>query len=83
MSLSVTRHLFWSPPHVERAVLLAAAAAMRGGPYIEGHHYRLVTREAGSEQRDLPIWTTEPGVVSFANEGWGPVQRMDVDNVTL
>ena len=78
--MQVTAQRFWSPPAVERAVaaLVATATSYK---YKAGEHFHLVTREAGSERHDLPIWATAPGALAMDDSGWGPVKRTDVAGV--
>ena len=77
MSFAVTSRRLWSPPAVERvaATLMATAAT-----YKENVHYKLVTRESGSERHDLPIWTPSPNAVTYT-DGFGPIKRTDVPGV--
>ena len=78
MSLRVTSRQRWSPPRVDRAVTALVAAALPS--YRREAHFRLVTREAGSERLDLPIWAPSEFAVPFSNE-WGPVERSNVPGV--
>ena len=81
MSASVTSHKLWHAPTVERvAAALTAAAASLFTEYRLDSHFRLVTREPGSERHDLPIWAPSPNVVPFST-AWGPVERTDVPGV--
>ena len=79
MSLRVTSRHHWSPPRIER--VLATAAACTVPSFVRDQHFRLVTRESGSERNDLPIWSPMPNIVPFASDSWGPVVKTTVDGV--
>ena len=92
MSLNIARHRFWSPPPVERVASVIVATAAARLPFEANRHYRLVTREPGSERHDLPIWAPTPNAILFDGEvkgedamatgrQWGPVVRHDVPGV--
>lgn len=82
MSLNIVRHRFWSPPPVERvASMIAVTTAAARLPFEANRHFRLVTREPGSERLDLPIWAPTPNAVLFDESSWGPVVRHDVPGV--
>ena len=85
MAARVTAHRFWSAPSVERvaAALLASASATAAprARFEPDRHYRLVTREPGSERIDLPIWTSLPHAIGFEGAAFGPVRRTDVEGV--
>ena len=76
--MRVTARHHWSPPNVERAIATALAAL----PTFQiGEHFRLVTHESGSERDDLPIWAPSPNAISFSSNGWGPIQKTEIDGV--
>lgn len=78
---SVTGRRLWSAPKVQRAAALAAAAASnRPEAYVINTHFRLVTREPGSERSDLPIWTPLPNAIPFSSD-WGPIVKTQVPGV--
>jgi hypothetical protein len=84
-ALKVTRHRFWSPPTVERAVgtlLSTVAVAQRAdSAFQRDKHFRLVRLERGAERHDLPIWATLQGAIAFSLDAWGPVRKSHVPGV--
>lgn len=49
-------------------------------PYVEDQHFRVVTREPGSYCRDIPIFASSPGVVTFEDVA-GACVRVDIPQV--
>eukprot|EP00873_Tetraselmis_striata_P046548 jgi/Tetstr1/466812/TSEL_011282.t1 len=49
-------------------------------PYVEDQHFRVVTREPGSYCRDIPIFASSPGVVTFEDVA-GACERVDIPQV--
>ena len=69
----------WSAPAVERlaSTLLPAALPSK---YLKNQDFQLLTRESGSERRDLPIWVSTPETIRWS-ETFGPVARTEVPGV--
>ena len=68
----------WTAPTVER--LASTLLPTLPSKYLKDRDFQLLSRESGSERRDLPIWVSTPHTIRWSDT-FGPVARTDVPGV--